>query len=82
MHVDHPQNSIKTEDAKLLCEKCHEKKTLANRRALDPNNPTDVDFIMYIEKVYEDSFISEQPQHVPNWDYNKLRMSRMRPNNG
>jgi 5-methylcytosine-specific restriction endonuclease McrA len=80
-HVDHPQNSIKIDDAKLLCEKCHEEKTLANRRALDPNNPTDVDFILYIEKVYEDSFISEKPQHVPNWDYNKLRMSRMRPTN-
>ena len=77
--VDHIQGSNRIEDAKLLCFRCHLKKTQENRRALDPENTSDMEFLLYIGKVYEDSESSKKPQHKPNWDYNKLRKERMRP---
>jgi len=68
-HVDHPQNSHNIDDAQLLCDSCHKVKTLESRRALDPTNPTDVEFILYIERIYEDSRTSTKPQHDSNWDW-------------
>jgi len=79
VNVDHPQNSHEIEDAQLLCAACHEQKTLANRRALDPTNPTDIEFILYIKRVFEDSKTSTAPQHITNCDYNRFRKDRMRP---
>ena len=78
-HVDHPRNSHQIDDAKLLCIPCHAVKTLANRRALDPTNPTDIEFMLYIDRVYEDVRTSTKPQHVSNWDYLTVRRNRLRP---